>query len=301
MSKALFLSIVSLVLNITFSLTVYAGDEETYRTGDEWGKKPVLTEELSSKSLAFQRAALATASIGGGTSFYLGQFNGYHVMATNHHVCPYDIKCLGKVVKFPLLSLNFKVIKFFGTWTDIDLALFAIEVNTKQEENMITSVAANFSFNGHLHQGQELLTIGFGKGGNPNRQLMANEDSDCRILSGYDEFKFLPDPDELNPGDYKAWTFIHGCDVSHGDSGSAMVDRKTGHVLGIVWTGRIPKSAIAQSSQGINDLVKNNDPALWKELNYAVPASKMKEFFVELLKSGELPRASHDTIQALIN
>lgn len=289
------------ILSAQVALALPYGDEETYRTGDEWGKKPVVQQELSQKPVSFQRAAYATAHVGSATGFYLGQFNGYYIMATNHHVCPRESACLGKSVNFPLLNLNFTINKFFGHWSDIDLALFAIDVKTQEQSQVLTKVAANFAFNEHLHQDQELITIGFGIGGNLDRKMMANEDSDCRILSGYDEYKFLPDPDELNPADYKAWTFIHGCDVSHGDSGSAMVDRKTGHVLGIVWTGRIPKSTTAQSSVAIEQMERQNDPALWKELNYAVPAIKMKDFFVELLRSGNLNKDVANTLQALID
>ena len=59
--------------------------DKTYRMGDEWGKKKVTIGELEKKS-PFQRAAMATGSVSGGTAFYLGKYNGFHVVATNHHV-----------------------------------------------------------------------------------------------------------------------------------------------------------------------------------------------------------------------
>src|SRR5688500_3227633 len=69
--------------------------DDRYRIGDEWGKAPVTDKQLSEETAVFRRAAMATARAGGGTSFYLGKFAGFHVMATNHHVFPAAWNCLG--------------------------------------------------------------------------------------------------------------------------------------------------------------------------------------------------------------
>ena len=87
----------------------------------------------------------------------------------------------------------------------------------------------------------------------------------------------MPDPDALNPGTYDAWSFANGCDVSHGDSGSAMVDRKTGKPIGLIWTGKIPKSPKVQQSQYLNEILQKQSPEIWTELSYAVPAAKIRE------------------------
>ena len=86
----------------------------------------------------------------------------------------------------------------------------------------------------------------------------------------------MADPDDLNPADYKAWSFAFGCDISHGDSGSPLIHRETGEILGIVWTGRIPKSPVVQSSQTLREWLSDGPEDIWKELSFGVPAFQMK-------------------------
>ena len=257
---------------------VFRTGHEDYRLGDEWGKIPVTAAVLQKATPAFRRAALATAKLGGGTAFYLGKFNGFHVMATNHHVCPAAYACLSEHAEFPFLKLSLKVNKYFGHWSDIDLALFAVEVKTAEDEKTLAKVAGNFAFKKDLTPGLDLLTIGYGVADNPNRVLVSNQDHDCRVFSAKNDFHFMADPDDVNPSDYKAWSFANGCDVSHGDSGSAMIDRKSGEVLGIIWTGRIPKSSVVQSTAFLDHLLVSQGPEVWSQLSYAVPASKIGEY-----------------------
>ena len=57
-----------------------------YQVGSEWGKKPLSREGLKAYPASFKKAALATLRVGGATGFYIGEYNGYHLVATNHHV-----------------------------------------------------------------------------------------------------------------------------------------------------------------------------------------------------------------------
>jgi S1-C subfamily serine protease len=261
---------------------------DDYRLGDEWGKKLVTTQDLDSSPI-FKRAALATAKVGGATGFYLGFFNNQHIVATNHHVCPSPSRCENSTVTFPLLNFGVRVKKMIGTWTDVDLSLLIVEAPQGANEDRLKAVAGNFAFNKKFFAGQKLLTIGFGIANNSNNRMMANQDSDCVVFSNDNEFRFMADPDDFNPGPYKAWSFANGCDVSHGDSGSAMVDRETGAVVGIIWTGKIPKADIVQSSKYLKELLAKQGSQIWTELSYAVPAPKIAEFLSNLLVSGNLP------------
>lgn len=281
----------------SLSTKVLRGSDQ-YRLGDEWGKKPVTALDLPSRSRAFQRASMAAAKVGGGTGFYLGQFNGYYMMATNHHVCPQASDCMGLVVQFPMMGLMLKVNQFFGSWSDIDLALFAIQVTDANAITKLTQVAGNFDFAHAPFVGERLLTAGFGVADNSARKLVVGDDSDCKVFS--DELRFMGDPDELNPGDYKAWSFANGCDVSHGDSGSSMVDRDSGAVVGIIWTGRIPKSAKVQSSSFLDQLIAHPTEDIWKELSYAVPASKMGEYLGALANDSAQPMNLRTTLLRLL-
>lgn len=254
------------------------GTKEDYRLGDEWGKKRVTVENLQNESPAFQRAAQATAYLPiGGTGFYLGKFAGKHVIATNHHVCPAAADCVGDKASFKMVNKKFPMTKLYITLPNVDLSLLEIDVPEADEELMM-KIGKNFSFNRDLTKGLDLITIGYGVGGNPGGHMMANKDSDCKVFSANRDYKHLADPDEFNPADYKAWSFAHACDISHGDSGSAMVDRNNGDVVGIVWTGKIPKSEIVQSSANLKEMYDTSSGAIWRELSFAVPAVKIAEY-----------------------
>jgi hypothetical protein len=286
-------------LDSVFLSDLEAGNN-TYQMGSEWGKNPVTPDAISTKYPAFVRAARAAARAGGGTGFYLGTFAGYHVMATNHHVFPKASSCLGSEIRFPLLNVSARCETFFGTWTDVDLALFAVSVKSDDVLQKLESVAQNFDFRGSLKAGQELVTVGFGVANNRRRSAVANDDHDCRVFSKDDSFVFMADPDDLNPGPYKAWSFAHGCDVSHGDSGSAMVDRATGNVVGILWTGRIPKQKRVQDSSYLDTLVGSEHEDVWEQLSYAVPAKKMAEFFSGILEKPDTPADTRAVLEALL-
>ena len=262
---------------------VQLADEKDYQIGSEWGKRPVRAETLEGQSESFRRAALATARLGGGTSFYLGKFNGHHMMATNYHVFPKADLCSSRTAVFPLLNKRFACEKFYGNWPSIDLALFAIRVDSSADEAVLSKVAGNFNYNVTLYPGQELITIGFGVFRNSGRDLMANDDRDCKVFSAKEDYRFIADPDRINPADYKAWSFATGCDVSHGDSGSAMVDRMTGEVVGIIWTTATNKDSRVQDSAFLDEVLTRQSPEVWTQLSYAVPAPKMRDFLRDYL------------------
>lgn len=278
-------------------LSVMTHLSRDYQIGNEWGKVPVTAAQLRSATPEFVRAATATASYGGGTAFYLGKYNGHHVLGTNHHVQP-SMNCQGSA-KFEILAKSYACTKVLGHWTSIDFALFIVDVPPADEAQLL-SFGKNFNYDRPLTAGQPLLTIGHGIADNPGRRLVANQDSDCKVFS--DELHFMGDPDEYNPGEYQAWSFANGCDVSHGDSGSAMVDRSTGEPVGIIWTGRIPKSAEAQDSSQLDEWLRTQSPEIWKQLSYAVPASKIREILREITATdASLDRDSVVTIRELVH
>ena len=263
------------------------------------GKYPVKNSDFN-KISTLEKIAKGTIKLGGGTAFYIGQYAGRHVIATNHHVCSSKWQCRFKKAKFPLLNKSYPVGHFIGTWSDIDAALMTIEV-PEEDEAMLADYANPFAFDATIYRGQELMTVGFGTANNPNRDLVANYDSDCKVFSGTDEFRFMPDPDDLNTGSYYAWSFANACDISHGDSGSAMVDRQTGEVVGIIWTGKIPKSSSVQSSSFLDSLLAEPNEDVWKELSYAVPAAKIGEFLKNLLNEGDLSRTSTQILEDILD
>lgn len=280
-------------------LSTLLADIEDYQIGTEWGKKVVTKNTLEKATPEFRRAVKATAKLGGGTGFYLGKFDGRNILATNHHVCPETDDCVDLDAYFPVIGKKIRVTKRFGSWPEIDLSLLEIQVKD-EDQKVMSEIAANFAFDYRMLRGTKLLTAGFGVAGNSARALVAAQDRDCIIYSEDDDVRLMADPDKLNPADYKAWSFAHGCDTSHGDSGSAIVDRKTSEVIGIIWTGAIPKSEDAQDEDFLDDLFHEPGEETWEILNYAVPAFKMKEVFLKKLKDGKLDESTASMIKALI-
>src|SRR5690606_2483014 len=95
-------------------------------------------------------------------------------------------------------------------------------------------------------------------------------------------FRFMADPDTINPGPYRAWSFAHGCDISHGDSGSAFFSRESGEMIGIVWTAATPKDPLIRTRDYLDSL-RPTDEAIWTKLGYTVPALKIGEFLKSIL------------------
>ncbi len=278
--------------------TLKSSESLSYQIGSEWGKK-VVDAGAMNQFPSLERIAQGTGRLSGGTGFYLGKFAGEHIVATNHHVCPAGFACLGGMFQLPVIDKSFKLARFIGTWDSVDLSLLAITV-TAQEEALLATLSNPFRFEQPISRSQALITVGFGIAGNSKRELVYNADEDCRVFSGRDEFRLLADPDAVNPVDYRAWSFANGCDVSHGDSGSAMIDRENGAVVGLIWTGKIPKIPEIQSSAYLDQLEAKQDPAIWTELSYAVPALKIKEALEASLELGQIDSQRHAVIAAIL-
>ncbi len=289
---------VDVIESLMFQLQFDLGTND-YQIGDEWGKKVIAESELQNP--VFKRAAYATARVGGATGFYLGNFAGYNVVATNNHVCKTDTACNGKPVNFELLHETYRVKETLGSWPEIDLALLVVEGTTKDQESKLLPFAGPFAFSNEIAAGTPLLTIGYGFANNFARKLVANQDADCVVFSKKNEFHFMKDPDEVNPGNHETWSFSNGCDVSHGDSGSAMVDRNTGEVLGIIWTGRVPKNERIRSSAYLKTINGTDSPDVWTELSYSVPAPKIHDRLLEISRGGGFTGDKAVIIEAILN
>ena len=120
------------------------------------------------------------------------------------------------------------------------------------------------------------------------------------MFSATDEFRLLADPDTLNTESYSAWSFAHGCDTSHGDSGSAIVDRATGRPIGIHWTGKVPKSSRVRTSGYLADLLASPSDDVWSELGYAVPAAKIKEVVSKATRDGSVTPSDASILSAVV-
>jgi hypothetical protein len=266
-----------------------------YQLGDEWGKQPLSIERVDHADPVLKRVAQATAFYGGGTAFYLGEFAGTHVMATNHHVID-ALGCL-QYARFNFLGFRLPCVRVIGDFPDVDLALFEVDPSPSQA-TALQNVARNFAFTASFKPRQPLLTVGFGVAGNPTMAMTASEDDDCMVFSGENEFKKLSDPDSVHPGRNPVWSFATGCDASHGDSGSPFVDRANGDLLGLLWTGKVPKPASLRDSRALQAVLDQHDPALWADLTYGVPAPKIHDVVSDALPS--LDAADQPIVKAFL-
>lgn len=277
------------------------GEIGDYQLGSEWGKRRVWAQDLEGKSAAFTRGAQAAAYLSvGATGFYLGRFNGVHVVATNHHVCPTAADCVGETASLRLLGLRLRVTGFLVSIKSIDFTLLAVEA-PRGSEAKLARIARPFAFHQPVYRGQRLMTFGFGVAGNPQNYLVGNNDADCRVFSKNGDYRLMGDPDKFNPVGYAAWSFVHGCDISHGDSGSALLDRDTGAIVGILWTGRFPKKKRAQDSARLDEWFRAGSPELWSELNYGIPSTIIGQKLQDAVYSSALPSQTKGVLAELLS
>ena len=246
-------------------------------------------------------------SITNGTSFYVGKntykSKTYYIMATNHHVaceippgvCRFKPIDTGTVYRaflsFPLYEYDFNRMSFIGTWPEIEFALYVFELPNTYSEEKKRSIDANlsnsgleFDFTSDIYPGQELVNVGYGEKFNPplntnperGESLTFGFDKDCKVFSPRNDFPArLLDPDDVLPEDYKIFSFAHGCDVSGGDSGGPVMDRKTGKIVGVVWSRAPNTDSNTKSSEYIHTHYMNKKDA-FDNLPLAVPALKIK-------------------------
>lgn len=261
-----------------------------YQIGDEWGRTPV---SLPTKS----RAARATIRVGSGTGFLLGEFFGELVVATNNHALSRNDDCSVLDTSFPAIRVKAQCTRIVGTWPEIDFTLFTVDVAEK-DRAIVREAASNFDYASELTPGRLLSSVGFGIAGNSGQVLKSISDADCRVFSS--EIRQIDDPDHLRPGPYRVWSFAHGCETSHGDSGSAIVDRQTERPLGIVWTAKSPKDQKTRDSLHLKTVQTKQSPEIWSELAYAVPASKIREVIKADLDQGKIRTQDRGLLRAII-
>lgn len=265
---------------LLISLLPFAVFSMSYQVGSKWSKK-----NLSKVDERFQVLKESVGEVGArATLFYIGQRYGKQLAITNYHVCPIientivgnRNRCDGQGVSFYYFRnqkgkyLKGVIKKVLKIDKSLDLAILEISFTDIQEfERMPKALKIS---NEKPYLGQELISIGYGLYNNEFGVLMIEEDSfECQVFSK--DLRFIRDPDTVNPIDYMVNSFLHGCDVSHGDSGSPILDRNTLEVVGLLWSGKYPKSN-SISKDGFHQLPIE---FLWKELNFASPSFLIKE------------------------
>ncbi|MFH1652730.1 MAG: serine protease [Pseudomonadota bacterium] len=284
-------------------------NKDSYRLGDTWSRIKV-TKKLTSTSPLIRQASLsivktiATTFQNTASAIYLGKINGQHIVATNSHVCNHASGC--REMMFVMKAPNGRNIlgrrkKLLGIWKKFDFALVAIELFDKKEEKLLPK-GLKIDASSSIYPGQKLITMGFGNRRNPKQHLTVNMDRDCKVLSQRDHFPLTTDPDNLNsPSAYKVHSFAHGCDISGGDSGSPVIDRVTGRVVGINWSAKLPRSSRLQRSSYLQCITGTNHKDIWQQLSYAVPFIAVKKHLFSRHAMSRMDAETRAIVKKLFN
>ncbi len=318
-------------VNVSKALTIQETDKN--QVGSSWDKH-FYSEALKANSLSnsvlnkFKGIGKVTNVAGYGTGFYLGKIKGKHIVATNNHVlannivfnkrmsyCFDDLELIKKKIKVPRLdAIRFPHIKythesskieltgkgfrcksFIGTWEEIDLALFEIDVSPKLEKSL-APYALSFDFSEDLPKGEPLMTAGFGKYRNKSASVLKYEiGGNCKTYA--DNNRLLNYNLKSKNEKRVTWTMLIGCDASSGDSGSPIFSKDSEKIVGVLWGGT---DQLLNDDSLLNDFFKNDDERLWEIVNFAVPASEIKKFLIEKLAKDEIPKESIEVIKGLV-
>lgn len=237
----LLLALVSITVVSISNRGLAAEEKREYQVGSVWGKYPLTLGLLNSRPdvlpIAKATAHLTysfTRNDGSrgtkwGSIFYLGKFNGHHIAATNSHLISPGVmagreSCGNFELTFHHLTGEPKILcqELIGAWPELDFALLILQPTAGQEK-LLQNVGLNFDFNADIEPGAMLFSVGYSPLG---KIPFLVEDQDCRVFSGKNLFKLLPNPDDhsISFKPKEAWSFANGCDSSlFGDCG----DRKS--------------------------------------------------------------------------
>jgi hypothetical protein len=256
-----------------------------FQIGPEWGKRELTSSLLLQMPKALQSDALATSAFNGGTGVLIKLKARIFLVTNVHVVIDLTDNCKNPdghsaVADFQLLNVVLKCKRIISRTEQFDFAVLEIIV-PQHLESLIDRTAISLDRAQDATPGEPLITFGHGspEAGVGEVNLSAGFDLDCMSFAPSHKARLLKDPDTNNTVPYLVWSTPIGCDAAPGDSGSGVFSRKTGALVGFIWTGRFPKSAKVRNRTYLQSLLKTEDKAIWKDLNYMIPISKIKTLF----------------------
>lgn len=311
------LMIISLFLVATSSLA----SETQLSVGSTFGRSFFSAQEKSKIPSHLLRAARSAAVFDKASAFYIGEFEGRHLVATNAHtfmtndeewdvedylnkpvesckIFPGFAESEAREVGFGLIQRYFSCKVLIGIWPEIDFAIFEIE---NKDNFTFSNMGLDISSKQHISFGQPLAMFSYSPYNNPGYinidlpdtevqvgfDLAYTQDEHCRSFINQSEATLLYDNEEKLNG---VWSFPIGCDIAPGDSGSPVVDEKTGLFSGIIWAGAEVRDIKAYDDKYLSSVLSGDvsleetDSFVWTQLNYAVPAHKILDVISMSLK-----------------
>lgn len=273
----------------------------TIQIGDEYSKTP-WREAYQQSGLPFIKDHIentvlintpAARGVGRGTGFYIGIHQGRHLFLTNAHVLG-SHECRGTTITFLKSNLTpgrascEKILVSLFKRDESDMTLFSVNENQLKD---FAGKGLELDLDFSPRAGQMLMQYGFGIKSIPRfrdaEQAQraftgnANIDSDCAVISPNDVLQTVPDMS----GKLVHHNISIGCDVTGGDSGSAIVDRETGRVVALLWASGInPRERDRISSADLwASVIGSEDPRIWKNFAFAISMKKLKPILAPYL------------------
>ena len=222
-----------------------------------------------------------------GTAMYLGKIDGLHLVGTAIHVFNNDYAasvqeaCMVNVFHFPIgPKFAMTGAKLIGAYPEIEFAICALDMSSEQEKALSSIILPiKINWNKSLNRDLALTTIGFGVHKNEHIGLPLYENSnDCKLFFGEDDMIYRDN----------ILSAAIGCYSSAGDSGSPVVDRITGELIGIIWGVREEKRAL--SSENLNELRENMPMDLWNDLTIISPINNIKTYLKKVYANTKDPQ-----------
>lgn len=281
-----------ILISLILCSSAYAIEKNHVQVGDVYSKIPYKEVYKKSNLLHLDRLientvlinVQASSGVARGTGFYIGKHYNKHLFLTNAHVMKQK-ECKGARISYlnnkdkigkakcekVLLSLFKKELS--------DLTLFSIE---EDQISDFLGEGLEIDFDYSVRSGELLYQHGFGiksLHGVRDAQRKLREfspnvamDSDCAVAGPSGVVAAFVD----QKIDYN---IALGCDMTSGDSGSAIMSRESGKVIGLLWgAGKNPRRRNRISSDELWDsIIGSRDPRVWENMSYAISLKEMLE------------------------
>ncbi len=257
-----------------------------YIGGDKWNKKLINKNNIyklneAEKDFFFKSAKVITSQnnkTSVGTSFYVKEIESGFLFLTNYHVIENKRTCLKS--KIIILDKNFnkhtakcyKILKQ-GTYKDQSDYTYFIVKKIDKLDFLKSYSETKFSESLPL-VGDKLSFLGFGGSKyNKNFSIKISNDKDCIFLKAFSKITLGNTKDKEEVKDI----ISTGCDTESGDSGSALFNRYTGEVVGLLFGSHLSKTrSINLSSDYIKKNLDNSPITFVKFGSWAIQSSKLK-------------------------
>lgn len=231
------MSSLKVILILTLSLQASLTFAKRYIGGDEWNRPRVTKKLFLKQDQKVQDLILRTVKVVNtkkrkiGTAFFYKENADHYIFLTNYHVIAGVREC--KESKLLLLNQEFKkkqascdgIIQEGPIKSGSDYTYFKVEKSQSLSYlSNLTAIDTNFP---NPTPGDKLVSVGFGGGKADLRRYDAriSMDSDCVYLNGNLDITFNNDQVED--------VLFTACDAQSGDSGSAVMNRDTGEIIGL--------------------------------------------------------------------